>query len=110
VRLEVRRVSGQIRKDQVYWGKDDDDDGISSCVFDPDGIEVIDNAARGKPPYIIFEFKFREDPKITQMSEENEESKIGIRLTPKPSKRDTLALPAIGRAEGMFFVKWKNHL
>lgn len=56
VRLEVRRVSGNIRNNQVYWGKGDDNDGI--CVSDPDGIEVIDDATRGKYPYITFEFKF----------------------------------------------------
>ena len=70
VRLEVRRVSGHIHNDQVYWGKlegDDDDDSDGICVFDPDGIKVIDDATRGKPPYITFEFKFREDPKITRI-------------------------------------------
>jgi hypothetical protein len=108
VRLEVRRVSGHIRNDQVYW---DDDNGIH--VFNPDGIEVIDDVEQKKPPYIIFEFKFREVPKITQvtqrMTEENADTKIGVVRTQnqsetvqKSSKSGTSesALPAIGRAEG----------
>ena len=87
VRLEIRRVSGHICNDQVYWMKGKDDDGI--CVFDPDGIKVIDDVEQEKPPYIIFEFKFREDPKITQitqrMTEENAvDTKIGVR-TPNKS-------------------------
>jgi hypothetical protein len=115
VRLEVRRLSGHIRNDQVYWGEDDDDDyGI--CVFDSDGIKVIDDEALGKDPYIVFEFKFREDPKIakmTQRKEEGEDTKVGIRMTRKSTKGDTSGLPAIGRAEGMSCMyglyNLKNH-
>jgi hypothetical protein len=106
VRLEVRRLSGHIRNDQVYWREGDDDD-YGMCVFDPDGIEVIDDAALGKHPYIIFEFKFREDPeiaKLTQRKEEGEDTKVGIRITRKSTKGDTSGLPAIGKAEGMSFM------
>lgn len=111
VRLEIRRISGNIRKDQVFWEEgDDDDDGII-CVFDPDGIEVIDDAAREKPPYITFEFKFREDPKITQrivkQNSENVDSKISIQATQavaqKSLKSGTLVQPAVDRAEGTSF-------
>ena len=97
VRLEVRRVRGEIRNDQVHWGKKDDGYGI--CVFDPNGIEVVDDAARGKPPYIIFEFKFREDPEITRMTQsmQEDDTKIGI------VQAIRTGLLAISRAEGMFF-------
>ena len=107
MRVEIRRVSGDINKDQVYWGKGDDGKGI--YVFNPDGIEFIDDASRGKPPFITFEFKFREDPEITQrrMLEEKADTKIGIRVTPpvtrKSLKSGTLALPAINKAEGTSF-------
>lgn len=97
-RLEVRRVKGDIRNDQVYW---EESNGI--CVFDPNGIKVVDDEARGKPPHIIFEFKFREDPEITRMTQSmlEEDIKSGIvRVT--RSKGGTLGLPAIGRAEGVF--------
>jgi len=48
------------------------DDGVGICVFDPDCInlnlkviEVIDDAEREEPPWIIFEFKFWEVLKMT---------------------------------------------
>jgi hypothetical protein len=110
VRLEIRRVSGNIRKDQIVWRKleGDDDDYMDVCVFDPDGITFVDDAARGKPPYVVFEFKFREDPKITKMlrsiEEEKVDTKIGMRVTRKSTKSGTLALPATGRVEGKFFL------
>ena len=107
VRLEIRRVSGKIRKNQVHWEKGDDDNDDGVYVFDSDGIKVIDDAALEKPPYINFEFKFREDPKITRLTyriaEENEDSKLGVRVTRKSSKSGALALPAIGTAEGTSF-------
>lgn len=90
-RLEIRRVSGDICKNQVYWGKEPD-----GCVFDPKGIKVIDDAAQGEPPYIVFEFKFREDPKITQrIIEENHdmENKHSVRkhleISRKSSRRSS---------------------
>ena len=80
------------------------------CVFNPYGIKVIDDAERGEPPWIVFEFKFREDPKMTQhITEENRDTdtKIGVRnhleTTQKSSKSGTLALPEIGRAKGTSF-------
>ena len=111
LRLEIRRVSGHIRNDQVYWGEGDD--GMGICIFDPDGIKVIDDAEQEEPPYIIFEFKFREDPKITlrrqRTIEENMDTKIDVQnhleTTRKSSKSSTSSLPAIDRAnsEGMSF-------
>lgn len=112
----MRRISGHIRKNQVYWGEGDDDDDNGIYVFNPDGIEVIDDAAREKSPYITFEFNFREDPKISKIinqlkkeittqnkKEESEETEMGICVTPvtqKSSKSHTSGLPVIGRAEG----------
>ena len=108
LRLEIRRVSGHIRSKQVYWEKGDD--GLGVCVFDPDGIEIIDDAERDEPPYIVFDFKFREDPKITQatqrMIEKNVDTKIEVgtlshlETTWKSTKSDMSALPAIGKAKG----------
>ena len=123
MRLELRRISGDIRNNQVYWGKGDDGKGI--CVFDPDGIELIDDAESDHPPYIVFEFKFREDPKITgtqvtqHMKEEKVDTKTGgqtshleTSLAQKSTKSDsTLALPvsAIGRAKGTSFHILRAH-
>jgi hypothetical protein len=112
VRLEIRRVSGPIRNDQVYWGKGNDDNGI--CVFDPDGgVKVIDDVEQEKPPYIIFEFKFREDHKITQvtqrMTEENlnVDTKIGVRT---PNQTLGTAGKSHGdRAEGTSFHVLRAH-
>lgn len=106
VRLDVRRVSGQIKKNQVYWREGDDEKGM--CVFNPKGITVIDDAARDKPPYISFEFKFREDPEITKMNrriaEEKADTKIDMRVTRNASaKSRTLALPATGNAQSTSF-------
>ena len=95
LRLEIRRVSGDIRKDQVCWGKGDDGNDI--YVFDPDGIELIDDAARGKPPYITFEFKFREDSQITKITaeEENEDTKIDMQwATPVTQKSHASSQPS----------------
>lgn len=78
MRLEIRRVTGRIRNDQVYWGEGPD--GLGICVCDMDGITIVDDAAQDMPPRIIFEFKFREDLKITErMIEENMDTKIGVR-------------------------------
>lgn len=111
LRLEIRRVSGRIRKDQVCWRRGDDDDGI--YVFDADGIRVIDDAELEKPPYITFEFKFREDPKITRLmnrtAEENEDRKADVRITRMSSKSSALAQPAIGRTEGTSFHVWARY-
>jgi len=104
LRLEIRRLSGNIRKDQVYW--DEGDDGMGVFVFDPDGIKVIDDADLDEPPYIIFEFNFRQMTQMTQRrtTEANADTKIGIpnhlEITRKSSGGGTSALPAIGRAEG----------
>ena len=78
MRLEIRRISGNIHKDQIY--RRDEIDGRGSYVLDPNGIKIVDDAALGKPPWTTFEFKFREDPKITQrIREENAvEIKSGI--------------------------------
>lgn len=60
------------------------------CVFDRDGIEVIDNAAQGNPPYIVFEFKFREDPEITRrITEENMENKPSVGRYLKDSQKSS---------------------
>lgn len=107
LRLEIRRISGHIHINQVYWEEGDDGKGV--CVFNPDGIKVIDNAKQGNPPWIIFEFKFREDPKITQMiqriREENMDTIIGVQnhleTTPKLPKSGTLA--ALADSEGTSF-------
>ena len=122
LRLELRRISGDIRNNQVYWGKGDDGKGI--CVFDPDGIELIDDAESGYPPYIVFEFKFREDPKITQVTQHMKEEKVTVDtktggrtshlettlpVAQKSTKSDsTLALSAISRAKGMSFHSYYN--
>ena len=36
------------------------------CIINPDGIKIIDDAKREEPPWIIFEFKFREDDRKSQ--------------------------------------------
>jgi hypothetical protein len=112
VRLEIRRISGHIRNDQVYWGKGGASDDKDICVFDPDGIEVIDDLERKEPPYIIFEFKFREHPKITQvtqrMTEENLDTKIGVR-TPNQSLETARKSSKSGRAEGTSFHVLRAH-
>ena len=106
-RLEVRRVSGRIRKNQVFWDEGDDSDDEGFFNFDLDGITVKDDEAQGKPSYITFDFKFREDPKITRMNqriaEESKDTKIGVRVTRMSSKGAMLAPPAINREEGTFF-------
>ena len=113
-RLEIRRISGNIHKNQIHWRKGDDGKGI--CVFDPEGIELIDDAQSDRPPYIIFDFQFREDPKITRkvaprMKEENVDTKIGVRApTCSSTESDTSALSAVERAKGTsFHVRAKNH-
>ena len=106
VRLEVRRISGNLRKDQVYWEEGDDgDDG--SYVFDPDGVTIIDDEALGYPPYVTFEFKFRQFTQPKADSEKNED--IGKRVTRKSTKSgNTLALPVpvMGKAEGSSFFMY----
>ena len=72
LQLEVRRVSGHIRNNQVYWGKRSDGKGV--CVFDPEGIEIIDNAELDEPPWIVFEFKFRDVSQKTRRVTENSDS------------------------------------
>ena len=77
-------------------------------VFDPDGIEVIDDEEQGDPPWIIFEFKFREDPKITQMTqhitEENVETKVENYLENTPKLMNgSGALAALAVSEGTSF-------
>ena len=77
------------------------------CVFDPEGIEFIDDAERDDPPWIIFEFKFREISQKIQhiLKEEIADSKIGVpnhlKTTRKSSKTrsSTSALPAIDKTD-----------
>lgn len=104
VRLKIRRVSGDICNDQVFWKnpKKGDDDDMGRFVFNPDGITFIDEPV--KRPYIIFKFHFQEDP---QLIAEKEDTKSDVRITRMASKSSTSTTPpanaAIGMAEGTSF-------
>jgi hypothetical protein len=63
LRLEIRRLSGHIRRNQVYWGEEEGSDDKGVYIFDPDGIKVVDDEARGEPPLLFLNLNFGKIPK-----------------------------------------------